>query len=45
MTWTVHTYDGAAKQLRAIPLDRRQRIMDDIAVFEEDPFSRTREAA
>jgi hypothetical protein len=31
-----HIHDGAAKQLKAIPPDRRQRILDDIAAFEED---------
>jgi hypothetical protein len=30
MTWIVHIHDGAARQLNAIPPDRRQRIMDDI---------------
>jgi mRNA-degrading endonuclease RelE of RelBE toxin-antitoxin system len=38
MTWIVHIHDGAARQLKAIPPDRRQRVMDDITVFEEDPF-------
>jgi mRNA-degrading endonuclease RelE of RelBE toxin-antitoxin system len=38
MTWIVHIHDGAARQLKAIPPDRRQRVLDDIAVFEEDPF-------
>ena len=38
MTWTVRVHDEAAKQLRAIPPDRRKRILDDIVVFEEDPF-------
>jgi mRNA-degrading endonuclease RelE of RelBE toxin-antitoxin system len=38
MTWIVHIHDGAAKQLKAIPPDRRQRVLDDIAAFEEDPF-------
>jgi mRNA-degrading endonuclease RelE of RelBE toxin-antitoxin system len=38
MTWIVHIHGGAAKQLKAIPPDRRQRIIDDIAAFEEDPF-------
>jgi hypothetical protein len=38
MTWIVHIHDGAAKQLRAIPPDRRQRVLDDIAVFQADPF-------
>ena len=38
MTWIVHIHDGAARQLKAIPPNRRQRILDDIAVFEADPF-------
>jgi hypothetical protein len=38
MTWIVHIHDGAARQLKAIPPDRRDRILDDIAVFEGDPF-------
>lgn len=38
MSWIVHIHDGAARQLKAIPADRRDRILDDIAVFEEDPF-------
>ena len=37
MTWTVRVHD-AAKQLKAIPRDRRQRILDDIVVLAEDPF-------
>jgi mRNA-degrading endonuclease RelE of RelBE toxin-antitoxin system len=38
MTWIVHIHDAAARQLKAIPPDRRVRILDDIAAFEEDPF-------
>jgi mRNA-degrading endonuclease RelE of RelBE toxin-antitoxin system len=38
MTWTVHVHAEAAKQLKAIPSDRRKRILDDLLVFEEDPF-------
>jgi mRNA-degrading endonuclease RelE of RelBE toxin-antitoxin system len=38
MAWIVHIHDGAARQLSAIPPDRRQRVLDDIAAFEEDPF-------
>ena len=38
MTWIVHIHDGAARQLKAIPRDRRQRVLDDIAVFQADPF-------
>jgi len=38
MRWTVHIHDGAARQLNALPPDRRQRVLDDIAEFEADPF-------
>jgi mRNA-degrading endonuclease RelE of RelBE toxin-antitoxin system len=38
MTWHVKLHDGAAKQLEAIPPDRRKRILDDIAELAEDPF-------
>jgi mRNA-degrading endonuclease RelE of RelBE toxin-antitoxin system len=38
MIWIVHIHDGAAKQLKAIPPDRRQRVLDDIDAFKEDPF-------
>jgi mRNA-degrading endonuclease RelE of RelBE toxin-antitoxin system len=38
MTWTVRVHEDAAKQLKAIPADRRKRILDDIIAFEEDPF-------
>ena len=38
MIWIVHIHDGAAKQLKAIPPDLRQSVLDDIAAFEEDPF-------
>jgi mRNA-degrading endonuclease RelE of RelBE toxin-antitoxin system len=38
MTWIVHIHGIAARQLRAIPPDRRRRVLDDIAAFEEDPF-------
>jgi mRNA-degrading endonuclease RelE of RelBE toxin-antitoxin system len=38
MNWIVHIHDGAARQLKTLPPDRRQRVMDDIAVFEVDPF-------
>jgi mRNA-degrading endonuclease RelE of RelBE toxin-antitoxin system len=38
MTWIIHIHDGAARQLNALPPDRRQRVLDDIAMFEEDPF-------
>lgn len=38
MNWIVLIHDGAAKQLKAIPPDRRQRVVDDIAAFEDAPF-------
>jgi mRNA-degrading endonuclease RelE of RelBE toxin-antitoxin system len=38
MTWIVHIHDGAARQLKAMPPDRRQRVLDDIAAFEANPF-------
>lgn len=38
MTWHVKVHDGAAKQLEAIPPDRRKRILNDIDELAEDPF-------
>jgi mRNA-degrading endonuclease RelE of RelBE toxin-antitoxin system len=38
MHWTVHIHDAAARQLEAMPPDRRRRVLDDIAAFEENPF-------
>src|SRR5580698_9494956 len=38
MNWTVHLADEAAKQLKAIPPDRRKRIVDDILELADDPF-------
>ena len=38
MTWRINVHRDAAKQLKAIPPDRRKRIMDDIRAFSEDPF-------
>jgi mRNA-degrading endonuclease RelE of RelBE toxin-antitoxin system len=38
MTWLVNVHHEAAKQLKAIPPDRRQRILDDINELAEDPF-------
>jgi mRNA-degrading endonuclease RelE of RelBE toxin-antitoxin system len=38
MTWLINVHRDAAKQLEAIPPDRRERIMDDIRDFAEDPF-------
>jgi mRNA-degrading endonuclease RelE of RelBE toxin-antitoxin system len=38
MKWTVDLADEAVRQLKAIPPDRRKRVLDDIREFEEDPF-------
>jgi mRNA-degrading endonuclease RelE of RelBE toxin-antitoxin system len=38
MTWRVHVHDGAARQLDAIPPDRRDRILSDITELAVDPF-------
>jgi mRNA-degrading endonuclease RelE of RelBE toxin-antitoxin system len=38
MTWLINVHRDAAKQLDAIPPDRRERIMNDIRDFAEDPF-------
>jgi mRNA-degrading endonuclease RelE of RelBE toxin-antitoxin system len=38
MTWLVNVHHEAAKQLEAIPPDRRKRILDDINELAEDPF-------
>jgi mRNA-degrading endonuclease RelE of RelBE toxin-antitoxin system len=38
MIWSVRVHSAAAKQLEAIPPDRRKRILDDIFAFEDDPF-------
>ena len=38
MTWDVNVQRGAAKQLEAIPPDRRRRILEDIHKLAEDPF-------
>lgn len=38
MTWHVKVRAGAAKQLEAIPPDRRRRILNDIDELAEDPF-------
>ena len=38
MIWRVRVHVGAAKQLRAIPPDRRKRILNDINELAEDPF-------
>jgi mRNA-degrading endonuclease RelE of RelBE toxin-antitoxin system len=36
--WHVRVHDRAAKQLKAIPPDRRKRILNDIDELAEDPF-------
>ena len=38
MTWAVHVADEAAKQLKAIPPDRRERIIRGLRELAEDPF-------
>ena len=38
MTWDVKVHRDAAKQLEAIPPDRRKRILKDIDELAEDPF-------
>jgi mRNA-degrading endonuclease RelE of RelBE toxin-antitoxin system len=38
MNWIVHVHDEAAKQLNAVPPDRRRRILDDLAALEANPF-------
>lgn len=38
MTWHVRVHGEAAKQLEAIPPDRRKRILNDIDELAEDPF-------
>jgi len=38
MTWRVLVSGEAARQLEAIPPDRRARILRDIAELEADPF-------
>lgn len=38
MNWTVKVHEGAAKQLDAIPPDRRKRILNDIDELAADPL-------
>jgi mRNA-degrading endonuclease RelE of RelBE toxin-antitoxin system len=38
MTWNVRVHVEAARQLEAIPPDRRKRILNDINELAEDPF-------
>jgi mRNA-degrading endonuclease RelE of RelBE toxin-antitoxin system len=38
MTWLINVHRNAAKQLEAIPPDRRTRILNDIRDLADDPF-------
>jgi mRNA-degrading endonuclease RelE of RelBE toxin-antitoxin system len=38
MTWRTNVHNAAAKQLEAIPPDRRKRILDDVRELAEDSF-------
>ncbi len=38
MTWRINIHRDAARQLEAIPPDRRHRILKDIRELTEDPF-------
>jgi mRNA-degrading endonuclease RelE of RelBE toxin-antitoxin system len=38
MAWRINVHRDAAKQLDAIPPDRRKRILNDIRELAEDPF-------
>jgi mRNA-degrading endonuclease RelE of RelBE toxin-antitoxin system len=38
MTWFINVHRDAAKQLEAIPPDRRERVLADIRELAEDPF-------
>jgi mRNA-degrading endonuclease RelE of RelBE toxin-antitoxin system len=38
MTWLINVHHDAAKQLEAIPPDRRKRILNDIRELATDPF-------
>jgi mRNA-degrading endonuclease RelE of RelBE toxin-antitoxin system len=38
MTWFINVHRDAAKQLEAIPPDRRARVLADIWELAEDPF-------
>jgi mRNA-degrading endonuclease RelE of RelBE toxin-antitoxin system len=38
MTWLINVHHAAAKQLEAIPPDRRNRVLADIRELAEDPF-------
>ncbi len=38
MTWRINVHHAVAKQLEAIPPDRRARILADLRELAEDPF-------
>ena len=38
MSWLINVHRDAAKQLEAIPPDRRNRILNDIRKLANDPF-------
>jgi mRNA-degrading endonuclease RelE of RelBE toxin-antitoxin system len=38
MNWRINVHRDAAKQLEAIPPDRRERILNDVRELAEDPF-------
>ncbi len=38
MTWVINVHRDAAKQLDAVPPDRRKRILSDLEEFTEDPL-------
>jgi mRNA-degrading endonuclease RelE of RelBE toxin-antitoxin system len=38
MTWLINVHRDAAKQLEAIPPDRRNRILNDLRELANDPF-------
>jgi mRNA-degrading endonuclease RelE of RelBE toxin-antitoxin system len=38
MNWRINVHRDAARQLEAIPPDRRKRIFDDIRELADDPF-------
>ncbi len=38
MTWLINVHRDAAKQLEAIPPDRRNRILSDIRELADDPY-------
>ncbi|MGO9239441.1 MAG: type II toxin-antitoxin system RelE family toxin [Bryobacteraceae bacterium] len=38
MTWVINVHRDAAKQLDAVPPDRRKRILSDLEEFAEDPL-------